>query len=279
MSKKIILIFLLLYTTTSRSQANDTEAAIYNVGFSALFSGIGAVINKNPGEKTGKVFLKGLYQGALGGYITFESKRLLREASNKDDWKLYWASNILNFSGASIRENAANNIDFWERWYFNVGFNRIEFHTKDSFSVQYKVMPITAVYTLNSFVTTEFDVKNSLKTGHLVFISDEVQDGYAGYSLPGTITLSAENQKITTLPHEIIHQYQSEDFLMFNSYYINSLDSFINKNKKIKNINKWIYFDLHLILLRGAYIFEHRNVTLDNYYDNYFEQEAKYYSQ
>lgn len=279
MSKKIILIFLLLYTTTSRSQANDTEAAIYNVGFSALFSGIGAVINKNPGEKTGKVFLKGLYQGALGGYITFESKRLLREASNRDDWKLYWASNILNFSGASIRENAANNIDFWERWYFNVGFNRIEFHTKDSFSVQYKVMPITAVYTLNSFVTTEFDVKNSLKTGHLVFISDEVQDGYAGYSLPGTITLSAENQKITTLPHEIIHQYQSEDFLMFNSYYINSLDSFINKNKKIKNINKWIYFDLHLILLRGAYIFEHRNVTLDNYYDNYFEQEAKYYSQ
>lgn len=279
MSKKIILIFLLLYTTTSRSQANDTEAAIYNVGFSALFSGIGAVINKNPGEKTGKVFLKGLYQGALGGYITFESKRLLREASNRDDWKLYWASNILNFSGASIRENAANNIDFWERWYFNVGFNRIEFHTKDSFSVQYKVMPITAVYTLNSFVTTEFDVKNSLKTGHLVFISDEVQDGYAGYSLPGTITLSAENQKITTLPHEIIHQYQSEDFLMFNSYYINSLDSFINKNKKIKNINKWIYFDLHLILLRGAYIFEHRNVTLDNYYDNYFEREAKYYSQ
>ena len=277
-----ILLFFILFPNNSVGQSNDTEAALYNVGFSAVFSGIGAVINKKPGEKTGKVFLKGLYQGAIGGYVTFESKRLLREAMRNDDWKLYWASNILNFSGASIKENAANNIDFWERWYFNIGFNRIEFYTKDTFTVRYKVMPITAAYTISSFFTTDFDVKSSLKTGHLIFIDRKYNQDYYGYSLPGTITLANNipaNREIITRAHEIIHLYQSEDFSLFNSYYGDKLDKYIQKYPKVNSVSKWIYLDLHLLVLRAAYLFEHRNVTLDNYYDNYFEHEAKYYTE
>lgn len=49
--------------------------------------GIGALINKKPEHKFDKVLLKGVYQGALGGYVTFESKRLIRAAVNNNDYK------------------------------------------------------------------------------------------------------------------------------------------------------------------------------------------------
>lgn len=57
-----------------RSQNNYTEAALFNIGIGSVFSGIGAVINKDPQERFGKVLFKGMAQGALGGYLVFESK-------------------------------------------------------------------------------------------------------------------------------------------------------------------------------------------------------------
>lgn len=127
------IFFLTIPLKDINAQANDAEAALYNVGFGGLSGAIGAIINKKPDDKFGKVFLKGLWQGALGGYVTFESKRILRIAGREGDWKLYWTSNLVNAAGSSIKENAANNKDFWDQWNISIGFNRIEFHTKDAF--------------------------------------------------------------------------------------------------------------------------------------------------
>ncbi len=57
---------------------------MYNIGFGAVFSTVGAIINKPPDEALGKVIKKSLWQGALGGYITFESKRILREGQRNE---------------------------------------------------------------------------------------------------------------------------------------------------------------------------------------------------
>lgn len=116
---------------------NDFEAGISNVAFGGLVGGLGAIINKKSNEKTGKVFLKGFTQGALGGYLVFESKRLVGKFGKTGDYGYIWPSKLVNSAGVSIIENAAANRDFYDRWHLNIGFNRLEFYTKDKFKVSY----------------------------------------------------------------------------------------------------------------------------------------------
>lgn len=282
LSKYFLLIIFIIPSKNVFAQANDTEAALYNIGFGGVSCAIGAVINKKADEKFGKVFLKGFWQGALGGYVTFESKRVLRFTNTQDDWKLYWTSNLINSAGNSIKENAANNKDFWVQWNFSIGFNRIEFHTKDKFYMRYKVMPITAVYTLDAFFRYKFDVSNSLKSGHLIFEQNRSDFNHnanasAGYIVFNTSKIGLDKEIYNrTLTHEITHLYQAEDFLLFNSYYNKQADNLFKNSNFMQNINKYIYYDLHLALLRAVYGIEYYKAK--EYYDNYFEHEAGYYS-
>lgn len=62
MRKKILFLIVLLPISSSYSQSNDTEAALYNVGFGGITAAIGAVINKKTEEKFGKVLLKGRWE-------------------------------------------------------------------------------------------------------------------------------------------------------------------------------------------------------------------------
>lgn len=263
------------------SQTNDTEAALYNVGFGGITGAIGAVINKKPDEKFGKVLLKGVWQGALGGYVTFESKRIIRHAWKEEDWKLYWASKFVNAAGNSIKENAANNRDFWEQWNLTVGFNRIEFHTKDDFNVRYKVMPITAVYTINAFFLFKFDAKSSLNYGQFIFRrNDPNMSNYAsataGYIAFNEGHFSQRSSFNQIIAHEIIHMYQADDFFFVNSFYHKPLKKVFENRETLKKIDSFIYYDFHLIPLRATYLIE--NNRADKYYDNYLEHEAGYYS-
>lgn len=280
MRKKILFLIVLLSISSSYSQSNDTEAALYNVGFGGITGAIGAVINKKPEEKFGKVLLKGLWQGALGGYVTFESKRIIRHAWKEEDWKLYWASKFVNAAGNSIKENAANNRDFWEQWNLTVGFNRIEFHTKDEFKVQYKVMPISVIYTIDAFTRFRFDVKSSLNYGQFIFRRNDpsirsygsATAGYIVYNDAFSPTRTTPNQ---TFGHEIIHMYQSDDFFFVNSFYHKPLKNIFENKETLKKIDSYIYYDFHLIPLKATYLLESKK---SNYYDNYLEYEAGYYS-
>lgn len=281
MKKLLILILCVIPLNSAYSQANDAEAALYNVGLGGLSGAIGAVINKKSDEKVGKVFLKGLWQGALGGYVTFESKRILRLAGEEEDWKLYWTSNLVNAAGSSMKENAANNRDFWEQWNLSVGFNRIEFHTKDAFSIRYKVMPITAVYTLDAFFRYKLDASNSLKSGHLVFEQNNPEINFLVTTLPGYIVYNKSKMDASvrsydqTLVHEIVHLYQANDYIIFNSFYSRKFESLFKNSKIMENVNEHIYYDLHFIPLRILYRLEYYKA--ESYYDNYFEHEAGYY--
>ena len=280
MKKKILFIIVLLPITSAYPQSNDTEAALYNVGFGGITGAIGAVINKKPEEKFGKVLLKGLWQGALGGYVTFESKRIIRHAWKEEDWKLYWTSKFVNAAGNSIKENAANNRDFWEQWNLTVGFNRIEFHTKDEFKVQYKVMPISAVYTIDAFTRFRFDAKSSLNYGQFIFRRNDPSGSDYAYATAGHITfneayLSQRSSFNQVIAHEIIHMYQADDFFFVNSFYHKPLKNIFENKETLKKIDSYIYYDFHLIPLRATYLLESKK---SNYYDNYLEHEAGFYS-
>ncbi|MGB5942250.1 MAG: hypothetical protein WBG71_05165 [Leeuwenhoekiella sp.] len=115
MPKLRLLLVLLTIKFSVEGQSNDFEAATYSVAFGGIFSGIGAIINKSPEKKTGKVFLNGLLKGAAGGYVIFESKRLLREVARQENLAYAWLAKLVNAAGISMIENAAMNRPLWQQ--------------------------------------------------------------------------------------------------------------------------------------------------------------------
>ena len=67
----------------ARKTSNSKEL-IYNVSIGAVLGTLGALMNKKEDDSFKKFFLKGFCQGALGGYVTFESKKLVDFAQKKN---------------------------------------------------------------------------------------------------------------------------------------------------------------------------------------------------
>lgn len=241
---------------------------------------IGAIINKKPEQKFGNTIFKGFYQGALGGYVTYESKRLVKLAEQNNDWKILWCAKIVNAGGVSIKENASLNKNFWEKWHINFGFNRIEFETKDNFSVNYKVMPIALIYTIGVATQTKFDFSNSLKSGEFVFSSNTtrfIETNSNGVTFPGAIVLySPFKNDFSLLSHEIIHIYQANDFSQFDTFFTKPINYVNNKSEVLNKINKYIYYDFRYLPQLISYRIEYKNAKY--YYDNRFEREAAFFS-
>jgi hypothetical protein len=282
--KFIFLIIVFLNVHFVKAQSNDTEAALHNIGFGAVFSTIGAVINKSPEEPIDKVVKKELWQGALGGYVTFESKRLLRKAQRKHKWEYVWGAKLVNAAGTSIKENAALNKDFWEKWHINIGFNRIELNTKDRFSVHYKLMPVAFVFTADAFFRFDFDFRQSFRTGEFVFIYAG-NDYSTAFAAAGYMALnsnffnkfSTQDELFRLSTHEIIHLYQSNDFSIFNTFMHKPMGRWSKQQRTVKWINTYLYPEYHYLVLRPAYLLEKAQAKA--YYDNFFEHEAGYYSE
>ena len=281
--KKLLAFSFIFSYSIFFGQARNTSPGkelIYNISIGSIIGGIGAVINKKHNEKFGKVAFKGFYQGALGGYVTFESKRLLQTAEKNQDWKLLWCAKIVNAGGISIKENASANKDFWEKWHINIGFNRIEFETKEKFSVNYKVMPVALIYTIGVASQTKFELGKSLKSGEFIFSSssERFNETYSsGVTFPGAIVLySPYKNDFSLLSHEIIHNYQANDFSQFDAFFYKPLSYINNSSETLKKINKYVYYDFRYLPQLFLYKIENSNITY--YYENIFEREAGYYS-
>jgi hypothetical protein len=284
-----LCLLALFHTYQTKAQNNDSQAAIYNIGLGGFFGGFGAIINKKPNEKIGKVFVKGFWQGSLGGLVTYKSKKLVYDFSNSGDFKDAWGSKILNSIGNSIVHNAASNTNFWEKWYLNFGFNRLEFSLKNKFKVQYKIMPLSLLATAVSATNGNFDFKNSIKTGHFIFktsyingssefhSSEQPARGSASLNNINLLNnLSQENER-KVIAHEIIHVYQYNDFSNINPVFNQPKQLFLNNdNKVVKFYKKWFYSDFNGLLKVALYELENQN--RGDYYDNNFEKEADYYS-
>lgn len=278
--KKTTTLFLLLITTAVSAQSNDTEAGLFNIGLGSLTGGIGAMINKKPTEKLGRVFVKGLWQGAIGGYTIFESKRLLRLVHQHNELGFSWPSKILNAAGTSIVENAASNRDLWEKWHLNYGFSRFELDLKERPKFQYKVMPVAFVYTVGVALQTKFELGKTLQTGQFIFSSNTKrweETNSIGVAVPGNIVYKPGMESFhNVIVHEIIHLYQFNDLNGINTYMDRPHAYLSTKSDFFKKIDRWIAFDYNTLVSSGLYELEDINAV--RYYDNYFEHEAGYYS-
>jgi hypothetical protein len=273
--KIFAFLIIFIFSEKSFSQDTKTEMALYNIGINSIFSGIGALINKKPNEKWHKVLFKGMGQGALGGYLIYESKNLIGKIESDKKWKYGWYGKLINSAGTSIVENASSNRDFWERWHINFGFNRIEFYIKEKFKMKYRIMPISLALTIYSSIGNKFEFKKTFQTGEIIFSSNNTE--FRGYTIGNIIVIN--NSEINTpniYSHEIIHVYQYYDFNFINTYLNKSINKWNSKSKAFKSINNIFYLDLQAPILRSLYLLE--NINRNNYYDNFFENEAGFYS-
>lgn len=272
-----ILVLLLGFFLFSQSygQNTKTEMALYNIGLGSVFSGVGALINKKPGERWEKVLLKGMGQGALGGYLIYESKNLIGEINNKQKWEYSWYGKIVNSVGTSIVENASSNRNFWEKWHLNFGFNRLEFYTKDKFQIKYKIMPISLFLTVSTAVGNKFELEKTLQTGEIIFSNIGTQSSGRTY---GNVLLIEHNSldDYAVYTHEIIHIYQYYDYNFINTYLDKPYAKWSQQSNTFSKINDIFYIDLNGVILRPLYLLENGNRNC--YYDNFFENEAGFYT-
>lgn len=273
---KLLTLFLIL-PFISYGQNDRAEMALYNVGLGSIFSGVGAVINKKPDQKWGKVLLKGMYQGALGGYLVYESKNIVGKISENHQLEFGWYAKIVNSAGTSIIENASSNRDMWEQWHINFGFSRLELYTKENLKLRYKVMPVSLFLTVTAATQTRFDARKSFQVGELIFLTHFKDEGIQGVTSGNIIILnSGEIEIYKVISHEIIHIYQYYDYNFLNTYYNKPSYTLQDKSKIFAKLNRYLYFDLQGPILRGLYELESINQV--RYDDNFFEYEARFFS-
>ncbi len=268
-----IILFFSLYIN-SIAQHNNTQAALYNIGFGGITSSIGAVLNKKPNEKLGKVLLKGFWQGALGGTVVYGSKQLVYNMHKKHNLDKLWQAKLVNSVGVSIIENAGLNQNFYDKWHINIGFNRLEVDIKNNFKVQYKIMPTALIGTIISTTHGSLNLKYSIQTLTPIFLN---KNEYAfPFAIINSIVINKDKMK-NSLAHEIIHTFQIDDFMSINVFFNKKKKKWTTHSKLINKYNKWFYMDTpSFILLRSVYLIENKNIQC--YYDNFFEAEANYYS-
>lgn len=280
----LILLFILFYSPGSVAQKNDFEVGLYNVGAGSIIGGVGAIINKEKEEKFLKVLLKGLGQGALGGYLVFESKRLIGKFSETGDYGYVWPSKLVHSAGASIIENAASNKPFWEKWHLNLGFNRLEFTTTDGLSVRYQIMPVALLGTIINATRGTFDPERTLKTGTFIFTAPEIgQRGSEDDFVFGQVSMFSNSILILdtwegeyAMAHELIHVYQNDGSIGLNSFLDKPLRSFGARSSFLRTYSKLLYLDLNRIAMLGLYNLEAGQD--EGYEGNVLEVEAFYFS-
>jgi hypothetical protein len=276
-----ILILLITFSVHKNaiSQEPRAEMLLYNIGLGSISSGIGALINKEEHEKWHKVMFKGMAQGALGGYLVYESKNLIGKIEKEQKWEYGWYGKLVNSAGTSIIENAASNRNFWEKWHLNVGFNRIEFYTKNGLKVKYKIMPVSFILTSTALISPEakFEFKRAIQTGEFIFSNDNPKYPSGATTFGNLFIVSKERLNDHKLfAHEIIHIYQYYDFNFVNTYFNKPRNLWVENSKAFKRVDQILYLDMQYPVLGGLYTIENQNI--DSKTDNFFEYEAGYYS-
>ena len=278
--KKIFFI-ILIYPLTAFTQNQQRTLLFYNVGLGGITSGIGSIINKPKNTKWKKNFVKGFWQGTIGGFLNYESKKTLYLINSKNEYLYAWPAKILHAAALSIIENAALNEPFLENWNIDFGPVRFDFSINKNKSFKARLLPIAITSALSAGKAGKFDISKTLKTGNLIFVDHKnalvIYYGKkdVGYSFGRAIAVGSEwNESHWVMAHEIIHQFQFGDFQVFNTW-LKPLEIKL-KSKSLKTIfSKYVYLDIPYIWplyeSQGRYNYPH-------HYKNFFEFEAQRFS-
>ena len=252
------LSFLLCSGKVFSQDKNYLESGLLNISLGGLVGGLGAVINKKPNQKIGKQFVKGFEQGALGGYLLFESKRMIGQFAKTGNYAYVWPAKLVNSMGASVIENAAANANFLEQWHLNIGFARLELRTKDSLNFKCKILPIALGGLIYCFANGEFAVNESLKTGSFIFRANTFLDKrkIIGITAVNSIIYKKNNNLVNdefVIGHELIHAFQYEQSFGLNAYLDKPLNQLGKKYQWYKKYHSIFYTEYSYLLDTAIY--------------------------
>jgi hypothetical protein len=281
--KYFLLLFILLKTHSSIAQHQERQVFFYNVGFGGFTSGIGALINKPKGNNWKHTFVKGFWQGSVGGLLNYASKKTLYLNNKNQSNDFSWPSKILHNASTSIMENAALNEPFLQNWNIDYGLLRFDFSLNKTKKFKARLLPeaIYAIIKVSRY--GKFDFKNTLQTGNIVFSSDNLlilpNGNYETGLSYGRAIVFVDNfpnniNKYQLLAHEIIHQYQYGEYQIFNTW-LKPLEKKVLSKTLQTIFTKYIYVDIPYIVLpynlEGRYAYPH-------YFKNFYEFEAQRFS-
>ncbi|WP_288878929.1 hypothetical protein [Pedobacter panaciterrae] len=285
---RAIPIILLLISTVnlSTAQSRHQEATVlaYNVAFSGLGAGIGAVFNKSKSTKWHQAFARGCWQGSIGGLLNYSSKKTLHLISRKQSTFYALPAMILNAASYSIVESAALNRPFMQHWSIDYGLLRIDFSTRNKNDLKLRLLPEAVYASIDAGRHGRFDLETSLLSGNITFKTNLATiPGFdpnlylVGLSW-GRALVYADNITYSnpyyTIAHELVHSYQFREYQIFNTW-LYPLSNKVKLPVAKKIFSRYIFFDMPYFWI--FYDLEGQK-PYPYYYRNFYEFEAERFS-
>lgn len=256
------------------AQGQNEKLFIYNVGFGAVSSGVGAVINKKPGEDWKKLLVRGLWQGSIGGAVNYASKKSVYLVVKHENLVYALPARVLNCAGNSIIQNAAKNQPFLQNWSLEYAFLRLDISFAQQTTARVRLLPESILTSAIAWKGNSFDVKTTLSTGLMAFKAKEWLNQPTrtdGINYGRTLVYFDHSTRYHVIAHELVHEFQYREWQVANAFFRPMVDKWKRPGLK-KIFTKYLYPDIPYFAL--AYmtvgIYPH-----DQQFYNPFEFEAE----
>lgn len=269
------LIILLLFPAIIFSQHQERKVLIYNIGFGGLTAGAGAVINKKKGESAGKNFIRGFWQGSIGGLVNYSAKKSIYGIDKNKNFGYALPARLLSCAGNSIIQNAALNEPFLRNWSLDYFFFRFDFSAAAEKKFRVRVLPESIIASAAALSKARLDINTTLLTGIMSFktkrlIANE-RGLHDGVNYGRAFIFYDTASKYHIVSHEIIHEFQYREYMVFNTYFKPAVSK-MNIPRLKKLFTNYIYPDVPYF---GLFYMVEGFHPHEQLFRNYFEFEAE----
>lgn len=271
--KAVLFIFLFLPGLLQGQQ--DLNLLAHNIGFGGLGAGIGAVVNRKKNENWKKTFIRGFWQGCIGGAVNYSAKKTIHLIDKNNQLAYVLPARLLSSAGNSLIQNAANNGPFLQNWHFEYTFIRFDLQLNGRPEFRFRLLPSAILSTAIVASKGQFDVSASLFTGAVVFKSgrliNSIHGAHDGISYGRAFVYTDDSLKYHLISHELVHEFQLRDFMFCNSY-LRPVYQKLKPTSFKKFLEKYVYPDIPYFGL--FYMIEGVHPDKEHF-RNYFEFEAE----
>lgn len=275
---KFIFILLAIPLVTV-AQHQERTVFLYNTLLGGLSAGIGATINKPKDRDWKAAFVKGLWQGSIGGTVNYSSKKMVHLIYKNQNVAFALPAKLLNAAGNSIIENAALSEPFLQNWNIDYGLVRFDFSVNGKRKFTARFLPMSVYTIIDGAKDSRLDWKTSLWSGNIVFsynkgyyFTRQGNNQIGGNTGRGFIYVGKHSDSVVhyTIAHELVHGFQYKEYQVFNAWF-KPFEQKV-KSKTLQNLfSHFIYFDVPYFF--AVYRLEGFQ-TYSNSSKNFFEFEA-----
>ena len=272
---KVLLVLLLLSPGIIFAQERETKVFTYNVGFGGISAGLGAVLNKKKGENWKRSFIRGWWQGSIGGLLNYSGKKTIHLIDKYNNLGYAVPARILSAAGNSIIQNAAYNEPFLKNWNLEYGFFRFDFASGTGKKFSVRLLPLSIASTALLLPKGKLDVRTTLFTGVMTLKSNNpistINGRHDGVNYGRAFIYEDDTLKYHLIAHELTHEYQYREYLVFNAY-LKKQAAKLKETRTKRFFTKYIYPDIPYF---GLFYSLEGVQQGPRFYRNYFEYEAE----